>query len=405
MSEMLELYRSVPRYVAARAVGKRAPGLLSGPLAPIRLVNRSDPKIPGEGWGTIRPLLSGICGSDLALLAGKSSFYFSPLVSMPFVPGHEVVAEVVDEDIGDLKVGTRVVLDPVLSCAARGLEPCEACASGQTGRCTGVTQGHLSAGLQTGYCGDTGGGWAGRMIAHRSQLHAVPDGVADETAVLIEPLATAIHTALRGEVQTGDQVVIVGAGAIGTLTLVALRAFAKPERITVVAKHPRQRETMLRLGADEVVSSNSEAVSALRRSTHALRLKPERGSAFLLGGADVAFDCAGSRSSLDLALRTARAGGRVVLSGIPTEGVDLTPVWFRELEVVGAYTSGVERPVGRQKTGRHSFDHAMELAKTAPLGGLVGAKYPLLSWREALDHAMSAGRLGTVKVAFDPTGG
>ena len=90
-TQAIELYRSVPRYLTARAVGGRVPGLLSGPLAPMRFVNRKDVMPLGPGWGRVRPLLSGICGSDLATIAGKSSFYFSPLVSLPFVPGHEVV--------------------------------------------------------------------------------------------------------------------------------------------------------------------------------------------------------------------------------------------------------------------------------------------------------------------------
>ncbi len=399
MTDMLELYRSVPRYLTARAVGKRVPGLIAGPLAPLRLVSRAEPDLPGDGWVRLRTILSGICGSDLATLSGRSSFYFSPLVSMPFVPGHEVVAELL-EDVDGLSAGARVVLDPVLSCVARGVEPCAACSEGLTGRCSSVTLGHVSAGLQTGYCKDTGGGWGGRMVAHRSQLHAVPEGLSDERAVLIEPLACAIHAALRGSVRTGDGVLIVGAGTVGILTLIALREFALAQHITVVAKHPRQRELALALGANEVVDSE-EAVTSLRRSTHSLRLDPERGTPFLLGGVDVAFDCAGSRSSLDLALRMTRAGGRVVLSGIPSDGADLTPVWFRELELVGAYTSGVERVDG-DANGRRSFDLAVELAGTAPLDGMVGARYPLLRWREAIDHALGAGRLGTVKVAFDP---
>ena len=84
--QAVELFRSVPRYLAARAVGGKAPGLLSGPLAPMRLVNRKEPEPLGPGWVRVRPLLSGICGSDLATVSGRSSFYFSPLVSMPFVP-------------------------------------------------------------------------------------------------------------------------------------------------------------------------------------------------------------------------------------------------------------------------------------------------------------------------------
>jgi threonine dehydrogenase-like Zn-dependent dehydrogenase len=114
---------------------------------------------------------------------------------------------------------------------------------------------------------------------------------------------------------------------------------------------------------------------------------------------DVALECVGSKGSLDLALRTTKAGGRVVLTGIPAGGADLTPVWYRELEVVGAYTSGMERANGE---ARSAFDLALQLAADAPLDGLVGATYPLARWRDALDHALGAGRLGTIKVAFDP---
>jgi hypothetical protein len=66
-------------------------------------------------------------------------------------------------------------------------------------------------------------------------------------------------------------------------------------------------------------------------------------------------------------------------------------VWFRELEMVGTYATA----------GAEAFGKALEIATHAPLDGVVGGRYPLYRWREALDHAHSAGRLGTVKVAFD----
>jgi threonine dehydrogenase-like Zn-dependent dehydrogenase len=400
MTLALELFRSVPRYVAARAVGDRIPGLLAGPLAPLRLVNREEPQLPAEGWARVRPRLSGICGSDLVTISGRTSFYFSPLVSMPFVPGHEVVGELLDE-VDGLAEGTRVVLDPVLSCATRGLEPCGSCRDGQMGRCDRITVGHVSPGLQTGYCADTGGGWSGMLVAHQSQLHAVPDRVTDTRAVLVEPLACAIHAALRAKAEPGANVLVVGAGTLGLLTVLALREYTAAGTITVVAKHGRQRELAVRFGATDVVDP-AGALAALRRSSRALRLKPERGGEFLLGGVDVALDCVGSKASLDLSLRTARAGARLVLAGLPTAGADLTPLWFRELEITGAYTSGIERVNGEEK---QAFDLALDLAADAPLEGLVGATYGLSRWRQAIDHALDAGRLGTFKVAFDPREG
>lgn len=397
MTVALELFRSVPRYLAARAVGDRVPGLVAGPLAPLRLVNRDEPVPPAQGWGRVVPRLAGICGSDLATLSGRTSFYFSPLVSLPFVPGHEVVGDLFD-DVEDLPVGTRVVLDPVLSCAARGLPLCQSCREGATGRCDRVTVGHVAPGLQTGYCADTGGGWSAMLVAHRSQLHPVPDEVSDERAVLVEPMACAVHAALRGRPEPGASVLVVGAGTVGILTLLALREFTDAGTIVVVAKHPGQRDLARRYGATDVVGPR-EAVSAVRRASRAFRLQPDRGGAFLLGGVDLAVECAGTRGSLELALRTTRAGGRVVLAGLPVAGADLTPVWFRELEVVGAYASGMERLNGDR---RSAFDLAMSLAAEVDLEGVLGATYPLGSWREAIDHAMSAGRLGTPKVAFDP---
>lgn len=393
----LELYRSVPRYVAAKAVGSRLPGLLAGGAAPLRLVNRDAPAVPGDGWVRVAPALSGICGSDLATIAGEVPFYFSPLVSMPFVPGHEVVGELLESCDG-LPARTRVVLEPVLSCAARGLPPCSSCVAGRTSTCDRVTVGHVAPGLQTGYCADTGGGWGRALVAHRSQLHPIPDDVPDEHAVLIEPLACSIHAVLRGRVEPAATALVTGAGAIGLLTVLALRAFTKAGRVLVVAKHPAQRELAMRFGASDVLGPDG-AAAALRRATRSHLAVPERGEPLLLGGADVAFECAGSRSAIDLALRSVRAGGRVVLTAMPNHGADLSPVWFRELEVAGAYATSTEpTEAGPVRT----FDLAIDLAGRAPLNGLVGAIYPLSRWRDALDHAMSAGRLGTVKVAFDP---
>jgi threonine dehydrogenase-like Zn-dependent dehydrogenase len=385
----LEVYRSLPRYAAARLVAGRLSALSAGPLTPLRLVMRDAPRLPGDGWLRIRPRLAGICGSDLATLTGSASLYFSAVVSLPFVPGHEVVGEVLDRD-GDLPAGARVVLDPVLSCVPRGLAPCASCAAGEPNRCTRVTVGHLSPGLQTGYCADTGGGWSGELVAHRSQLHPVPDAVPDERAVLAEPVACAVHVVDRAAPGDGAAVLVVGAGAVGLFVTLALRTFTSAGPITVVAKHRAQAELARRFGATDVLTPD-EAIGGVRRTTRALRLDPEHNADYLLGGVDVAVDAAGSRASLSTALRTTRAGGRVVLAAMPAAGPDLAPAWFRELDVVGAYAAG----------GGETFGRALDLVGTAPVDGLVGGSYPLHRWRDALDHATEAGRLGTVKVAFD----
>ena len=383
----LQFSRSVPRYAASRAVGHAAPGLLPR-VAPLRLGHLDDPRLPNDDWVRVKPLLSGICGSDLAMIAGTASFYFSPIVSMPFVPGHEVV--------GVLDDGTRVVVEPVLACAARGIDPpCDACASGHIGNCTRTAHGSLSPGLQTGYCEDTGGGWGTMLVAHRSQLHPVPDELSDEAAVLIEPLACAIHAVLRAQVQDGSLVLVSGAGTMGLLTIAALKHLASSSRVIAVAKHPRQRDEARRLGADDVVVPDA-MLRTVRLATRAFMHEPEQGGAWLAGGVDVSFECSGSPGALGDCLRATRARGRVVLVGLPGPArIDLAPVWHRELDVVGAYTYGAEAD------GRHTFDIAIDLAQRVDLAPLVSAAYPLTRYEEALDHAMDAGRLGAVKVAFD----
>ncbi len=394
----LEMYRSIPRHVAGRAMGGRMPGILSGYAAPLRLTTRDEPQVARAGWARLRTRLSGVCGSDLGALSGRTSYYFSGLVSLPFVPGHEVVADLVD-DCDDLPAGTRVVIDPVLTCFARGVEPCPDCAEGRTNRCARITVGSLSPGLQTGFCKDTGGGWGEVLTAHRSQLHRVPEGYSDEQAVIIEPMACAVHTALRAGVRSGDRVLVGGAGIVGLLATHALRTLTDAGEITVVAKHPHQREHALALGATEVVSPG-ETLRRLRRVTGAFQVEPELGSPYLLGGVDVAVDAVGSKSSLETVLGATRAGGRVVLSGMP-DPADLSAAWFRELEVVGTYSSARTEP---DLGGRSAFEVATEMVAAEPVAALAKtiAAYPLHRWREALDHAHGAGRLGTVKVAFDP---
>src|SRR5262245_32710255 len=105
----LEYHRSATRYLAGRGItgtkiGSRASGAVAANVAPLRLLNRPDPTPPGPEWTRVRPLLSGICGSDLGLLTGRNSAYLSALVSMPFTPGHEVVGQTVDE-LDGLPVG------------------------------------------------------------------------------------------------------------------------------------------------------------------------------------------------------------------------------------------------------------------------------------------------------------
>lgn len=377
----IEMQRSVGRFLATKTLGRRAPGLIASHLAPLKFTHVDEPALR-TGWVRVEPILSGICGSDLAMISGDASFYFGPIISMPFVPGHEIVGRLVD--------GSRVVIEPVLGCRARGIDPpCPACAEDRTGRCVNIAAGHISPGLQTGFCRDTGGGWGQVVVAHQSQLHRVPDEIPDEAAVLIEPLACAVHAVSRAGVGDQDKVLVSGAGTIGLLTIAAARAAAPGVTIIASAKHPRQRLEAKRLGADDVCEP-SHVARHVRLATGSRIHEPERGAVWLSGGVDISFECAGRLSAVDTCLRVTRPGGTVVVTGLPPAGrIDPAPIWHRELSVKGAYTY----------TGS-AFPAAIDLAGRVDLTPLLSATYPLARYAEALDHAMDAGRLDAIKIAF-----
>jgi threonine dehydrogenase-like Zn-dependent dehydrogenase len=382
----LQYVRSVPRYALVRASGGNAT-VATSDLSMLHLGDVEEPEPPGPRWRRVLPRLSGICGSDLAAITGHASLYLDPLTSYPFVPGHEVV--------GELEDGTRVVLEPALGCQVRGIDPvCARCAEGSPGLCENLDGGDLAVGLQTGYCHSTGGGWGEVLVAHESQLHAVPDDLPDEAAALIEPFACCVHAALRGGASQDDVVVVQGAGTIGLLTVAAVRCFTPPRRLIAVAKHPTQREHARRMGADQVIAPH-EVFQRVRFATGARHLRgPDR--PLLLGGADLTFECTGTAAGLNDAVRYTRAGGTVVAVGMPgEEQVDWGPIWQRELTVRGAYAYGMEA------SGRQTFQLALEAAKELALENLTGPLYGLGAYRDAITYALRAGRLGAVKVAFD----
>jgi threonine dehydrogenase-like Zn-dependent dehydrogenase len=391
--------RDVPRFAAAIAAGSLRPGS-GAKVGPLRLREVERPPLPGPDWVHVKPRLAGICGSDLATIDGTSSRYFEPIVSFPFTMGHEVVADLEGTD------GTRrVVLEPVLGCATRGIDPpCAACAAGDLGNCTNIAFGDLRPGLQSGFCCDTGGGWSTVMAAHPSQLHPVPDDLSDEAAVVVEPAACAVHGVLSlldagaGDART---IVVIGAGTLGLLTVAALRHFGVgAARIVTVAKHPGQRALARELGADAVIEP-AEIRRGVRRLTGSMAIG-DGDIVRLAGGADVVLDCVGSAGSIADALSVTRPRGLIGLIGMPgTVEVDLTPLWHKELRLAGAYAYGTEdAPAGRRRT----FDLAFDLVRRFDLGRLVTATYPLDRYADAVTHAAGAGRRGAVKVAFDLRG-
>lgn len=391
--------RKPARFAAAAVAGRAVPGA-GAAVGPLKLSDVDAPDLPTDAWVRFRPRLAGICGSDLATIDGRSSRYFEPIVSFPFTPGHEVV--------GELDDGTRAVLVPVLHCLVRGIDPvCPSCADGRTHHCERIAFGHLDPALQSGFCRETGGGWSTEMVAHPDQLVAVPDDMADEAAVLIEPTACAVHAARAiraGRAGADGTVALIGAGTLGLTTLAALRHLDAAEGgngtrvVLATAKHPEQRRLATSLGATRTVAP-AELPRAVRSATASLVVAADDATAGaaagqLTGGVPTVVDCVGSAESLTQALKVVAPGGDVLVVGMPGHtSLDLTPLWHRETSLCGCYAYT-----------RADFATALDVVRDARLERLLSATYPLDRHREAIAHAAAAGARGAVKVAFDLRG-
>ena len=391
----LRISRRPAKFAVARLISPIS-AVGAARLGPLDLVNDDAPALPRhEGWHRLQPRLTGICGSDLSLVEGHASTYFEDWVSFPFVPGHEIVADTDD--------GRRVVVEPVLGHAARGLPlPFPDAAPGDGDDYAHLVGGHLKPGIQIGFCKSTGGGWSTELVAHESQLHVVPDHVSDEQAVMVEPAAGGIHAALATwpavdrALRAGENpvVAVLGAGTMGLCAVAGLRRYVPGVRIVVGARYPHQQALARALGADVAVPAD-ELSRAVRREVGCHVVGDH-----LTGGSHATIDAVGNSASIADCLRFTRPRGRVVLLGMPAEvTVDLTGLWHRETELVGSYTYGTETMPDRTRT--RTFDLAIETVAAARLERLLSATYPLEDFEDAIAHASAAGRRGAVKIAFD----
>ena len=388
----LQVRRSVSRLGLARVASAVAPAAAVR-IGPLEYATVDPPELPGPGWHRVHTALAGICGSDLSMIEGHTSTYFDDWVSFPFVPGHEVV--------GTLDDGTRVVLEPVLGHAARGVPlPFEDAAPGDGDDYAHLVTGDLEPGIQIGFCCSTGGGWSSQFVAHESQLHRVADEVPDERAVLIEPLAGGIHAALLAARSTSAQgteqpvIAVLGAGTMGLAAVAGLVRYVPHAHVVVGARYPHQQREALRLGAHDVVPA-AELARAVRRIVGCHLIGDH-----LSSGAHATIDAVGTERSITDALAVTRPRGRVVLMGMPAEvTLDLTGLWHRETELVGAYTYGTEQLAD----DRHvkTFDLAIETADAVEAERWLSATYPLTDHVDAIAHAAAAGRRGATKIAFD----
>ena len=310
----------------------------------------------GDGEALIELIYCGLCGTDLHKLDESRR-------APGEVLGHEVVGRVIVSRSDSLVPGDRVIAPHHAPCG-----DCRLCRSGAGTMCARFADNLLDP-----------GGFSERIRlrarAVERTVRRLDDELPDEAAVFVEPAACVLRgidrAGLAGE---APEVVVIGAGTMGLLHLLVLRASFPRARITIFEPDASRRAMARRLGAD--AAPPPEAPADLADPRH-LAPRPTKGdSGKPRSGADAAFDTAGGQAAFDLALRATRPGGRVVLFAHAAHGdrvtFDVNAVFQSERQVVGAYSgTPAEQARALDMLNRGAFDptplvtHRLPLARAA----------------------------------------
>ena len=266
-----------------------------------------------DGEALIELVYCGLCGTDLYKLADAGR-------APGEVLGHEVVGRVIESRADSLRPGDRVIAPHHAPCG-----DCHLCRSGAETMCPRFAENLLDP-----------GGFSERL---RLRLRAVdctvrklPAELSDEAAAFVEPAACVLRGVDRAGLTRAPRVAVIGAGSMGLLHLLVVRAAFPDASILIAEPDANRRSTATRLGADEAVHPDSLVASAAGQ--------PHAGQP--PGGADAVFDTAGGQAAFDLALQATRPGGRVVLFAHAAHDAlvtfDINAVFKSERQVVGAYS-------------------------------------------------------------------
>ncbi len=391
---------TVPRIVLTRILGRVSRDAYFAPTSPLHLAELPDPGLPARDWVRVRNRMCGICGSDLHQIFVDASLDVAP-TALPshqrIYLGHEMVGDVVEigEAVRDFKIGDRVVRwGRADDCRARGRdELCPACARGHRVLCEFASEPRAHH--------PVGGGFGDSFITPASTLLHVPDDLSDEQATLIEPAAVAIHAAMRRPAQPGERVLVLGVGVIGYLLIQAIRAIQPACEITALVQFDWQAEFAIKSGAHHTFLARDDGFAQVARLTGAKEYS-RNGNRMLMGGFDAVFDVVGIASTLNNALRWTRAGGTVVLVGVNLHRmkVDLTPVWYQEVNLIGAVGHDVVTWDGESLS---TFELAMKWMQAGKLNcdGLVTHRFALDDYRQAFAVATDKKTYRSVKVVFE----
>jgi threonine dehydrogenase-like Zn-dependent dehydrogenase len=389
---------SLPREAASTIGGRVDRRAFVSRVAPVRLEDVAELPLPSPDWVRVETTFSGLCGSDVKqiLLNGARDNPLTALVSFPHVLGHEVVGRRAD-------TGERVVLNPWLSCGPRGIDPpCEACRVGRYPWCRNFRGGSLPASIHIGNCAAAAGAHAERFAAHASQLFAIPGEISDEAAVLADPVSVSLRSILLAPPPDGGPALVYGSGTLA-FAVIALLRYLSPETEVWAATRPGARAALAaRLGAHAVLSTApDDLVAQVARRVAATPLEPWSKRDWLQDGPAVVYDTIGSTETVETSLRLLATGGTLVVSGVePPKRFEWTPLYFKELRVVGSNGFGVEEVGG---VAKHAMEHYFDFIRNGfDLTPVITHRFPLDRWAEAVLAVKNARSTGAVKVLLEP---
>jgi len=391
---------SLAREAAATIGGRLTRRAYVSRLAPTRLEEVPELPLPAADWVRVQTTISGLCGSDVKqiLLNGARDNPLTALVSFPHILGHEAVGRRAD-------TGARVLLNPWLSCGPRGVEPpCAACAAGRYPWCREFRAGTLPVAIHLGNCAAAGGAHAERFAAHSSQLFAIPDDVSDEAAVLADPVSVSLRSILLAPPPGDGPVLVYGSGTLAFAAIALLRHLYPGTQVWAATRSGARSALAVRVGAHAVLPSGPDAlVSDVARRTGGVPLRPWSGRDWLQDGPVVVYDTIGSVQTVETSLRLVATGGTVVISGVePPKRFEWTPLYFKEVRVIGSNGFGVEDVGG---VAKHAMEHYFDfVAAGLDLTPVITHRFPLQRWREAVLTLKNARRTGAVKVLLQPPG-
>jgi len=379
----------------------------------LRMLEVPELTVPFPDWVLIKTRLCGICGSDYKQVFVDFEGIDSPLATLatfPQVMGHEVVGTIaaVGTAVKNLRVGQRVVLNPWLSCAPRGITPtCEACQDGQYSLCINFKRGRLAPGIHTGTCRDASGGYAPYLPAHESMAIPVPDDIPDEAAVLADPFSVSLHSVLRHPPAPGDIVVVYGCGTLGLCAIEILHKLFDA-KVYAITRFAHQARLAKRLGAIDTVPwhPTDQIITRFKEITGAAELLPPvegvPGLSMLHGtrGVRVIYNTVGTAESIEVSVRIAGPRSTVVLSGVDTPArFEWSPHYFKEINLVGSNAFGVEEWNGRrQHAMRHYFDMIRE--QRIDVTPIITHRFALDDYKEAFLYNHHQGEHEAVKILF-----